>query len=60
MLFSPPMDPENENFEKKLKNTQRYYHFTNLYHDSHMTHSSRDMECDRQNCFVILDNFLPP
>ena len=28
--------------------------------DSHMTYSSWDMECDRQNCFVILGYFLPP
>ena len=30
--FYPPMDPENQNFEKMKKNTWRHYHFTNVYH----------------------------
>ena len=27
---SPPMDPENQNFENMKKSTGRYYHFTNV------------------------------
>ena len=55
---SPPMDPENQNFQKNGKNTWWYYHLTNI-NDSHMIYVYSDMECNKQNFFVILDHFLP-
>ena len=41
---------------KNEKNARRYYHFTHVYH---MMYGSWDMEHDGQNCFFILDHFLP-
>ena len=58
--FYPPMDTENQNFEKILKNTWRYYHFTNVYHKW----QSYDVwflryGVQQTEFFVILDHFLP-
>ena len=58
--FHPSNNPENQNFEK-MKKTTGYViilHLCTKNHD-HMMHVSWDMECDRQNCFVILGHFLP-
>ena len=38
LALLPPMDPENQNFEKmkEKKNAWRYYHLTHVYHKWHM------------------------
>ena len=58
--FSPPMDPENQNFEKmkkKLEDVIILQMFT--INHSHMIYGFSDIESNRQNFFVILDHFLP-
>ena len=32
--FTPPNNPENQNFEKNEKTAHRYYHFTQVYYKS--------------------------
>ena len=56
--FYPPMDPENQNFQKNGKNTWRYYHFTNI-NDSHMIYGSSDMEWNGQNFLTFWTIFCP-
>ena len=59
LLFYPPMDQENQNFENMKKTPLDIVIFqTCTIDDSHMMHGSWDMECNRQNIFVILDCFL--
>ena len=58
--FYPPIDSQNQNFEKTKKNTWRYHHFTNVYHKW----QSYDIwffryEVQQTKIFVILDRFLP-
>ena len=58
--FYPPMDPENQNFEKMNKNTWRYFHFTKVYHKW----QSYDLcflryGVQQTEFFAILDRFLP-
>ena len=57
--FYPTIDPENQNFEKmkKLEDIIILQIFT--INDSHMMYDFSDIECNRQNIFVILDHFLP-
>ena len=58
--FYPPMDPENKNFEKMKKELEEIIilqMFT--INVSHMIYGFSDIECNRQNFFVILDCFLP-
>ena len=58
--FFPPMDPENQNFEKmkkKLEDVIILQMFT--INHSHMIYGFSDIESNRQNFFVILDHFLP-
>ena len=59
--FTPhPMDPENWNFEK-MKKTPKDIIILQMctINNSHMMYGSRDMECNGQNFFVVLDCFLP-
>ena len=45
---------------KNEKNTWRYHHFTQCtINDSHMVYGFWDMQCSRQNFFVILGHCLP-
>ena len=55
--FYPPMDPENQNFEKQKKPEDIFIMCT--INDSHIMYGSWDMECIGQNFFVTLDHFLP-
>ena len=58
--FYPPMDPENQNFDK-MKKTLEDIIILQMFaiNDSHMIYGSSDIECNRQIFFVILDRFLP-
>ena len=49
--FYPPLDPENQNFQKTKKNTWGYYHFT---YDVYMV-----PECDGQNFLSFWKDFCP-
>ena len=55
-----PMDTENQNFEK-MKKTPKDIIILRMciINNSHMMYGSRDMECNGQNFFVVLDCFLP-
>ena len=58
--FYPPVDPENQNFQKMKKALEDVIILQMCtINNSHMMHGSRDMECNGQNFFVILDCFLP-
>ena len=50
--FDSPNNPKNQNFEKNEKHTWIYHHLTQVYknHDQ-MLYCSRDMACDRYNCY---------
>ena len=54
------MDPENQNLEK-MKKTPKDIIILQMctINNSHMIYGSRDMECNGQFFFVILDCFLP-
>ena len=56
----PPMDQENQNFEKMKKNSWRYYHFTKAYH-KWQSYAVRFLRYGVQQTefFVILGHFLP-
>ena len=56
----PPMDPENQTFEK-MKKTLEDIIILQMFtiNDSHMIYGFSDIECNRQIFFVILDCFLP-
>ena len=59
-VFLPPYAPENQNFEKMKKAREDIIilqRFT--INDNHMIYGFSDVECNRQNLFVILDCFLP-
>ena len=57
---SPPTDLENQNFEKMKKRSEDIIILQMCTkNDSHMTYDSWHMECNRQDFFVILDQFLP-
>ena len=58
--FTPPMDPENQNFEnmKIVPGDIIILHMCTI-NDSHMIYGSWGMERDGQNVFVFLDHFLP-
>ena len=61
--FYPPMDPENENFEKKNKTPEDIIILQICtINDSHMMYGSWDKEWNRHIFFIILDRFLllPP
>ena len=55
------MDLENQNFEKMKKKKLEDIIVLQMFtiNDSHMIYGFSDMECNRQNFFVILDHFLP-
>ena len=58
--FYPPMDPENQNFEKikkTLEDTIILQMFT--INDNHMIYGFSDIECNRQIFLVIFNCFLP-
>ena len=57
--FYPPSNLKNQNFEKmkKIPRDIIILHMCTI-NDSHMMYGSWDMECNRQNFFVILDHFL--
>ena len=56
----PPIDPENQNFEKIKKTLEDIIilQMSTINH-SHMIYGFSDIECNRQNIFVILDCSLP-
>ena len=58
--LSPPMDPENQNFEITKKTPEVYFHFTNVYH-KWQSYDLRFLRygVQRTKLFVILDRFLP-
>ena len=56
--FYPPMDPENQNFQKNGQNTWKYYHCTNI-NNNYMMYGSSDMECNRQNFLSFWTIFCP-
>ena len=58
--FYPPKNPKNQNFEK-MKQRPGDINILQMcpINEKHMMYGSWDMECDRQNFFVILDHFLP-
>ena len=58
--FLPPYGPRNQNFEK-MKKTLEDIIILQMFNinNSHMIYGFSDMECNRQNFFVILDGFLP-
>ena len=60
LLFYPTNNPKNENFGKmkKLHGDIIILRRCNIS-DNHMMYGSWDMKHDGQNCFVILDDFLP-
>ena len=55
-----PNNLKNQNFEKMKKTPGdiTILHMCTI-NGNHMMYGSRDMECDGQNFFVILDCFLP-
>ena len=58
--FYPPMDPQNQNFEKikkKLEDIIILQMFT--INDSHMIYGFSDMECNRQNFLPFWTIFCP-
>ena len=59
--FYLPNKPENQNFEKNERNTWRYHHFTQVYHEwqSYDLWSWDMNEVQQTNFFVILGHFLP-
>ena len=58
--FLPPYGLRNQNFEK-MKKTLEDIIILQMFtiNDSHMIYGFSDMECNRQNFFVILDHFVP-
>ena len=56
----PPMDSENQNFQKLKKKLEDIIilHRCNI-NDNHIMYGSWDTKCNRQNFFVILGHFLP-
>ena len=54
LSFYPPMDPENQNFEK-MKKTLEDIIILQMFtiNDSHMIYGFSDMECSRQNFLSI-------
>ena len=52
--FYPPMDPEDQNFEKMKKTLEdKIFQMFNI-NDSHMIYDFLDMDCNRQIFFFIL------
>ena len=64
--FYPPMDPENQNFEKMKKTLEDIIILQMCtINDSHMMYGSWDMECNRENLeffchFRLFIALLPP
>ena len=60
LLFDPPNNPKNQNFEKKIKEAWRYYHFTCVYHKwlSYDVSFLR-YQAQQTKLFVLLGYFLP-
>ena len=58
--FYPPMDPENQNFEK-MKKTLEDIIILQMFtiNDSHMIYGFSDMECNRQNFLSFWTIFCP-
>ena len=61
--FYPPMDPENQNFEK-MKKTLEVIIILQMFtvNDSHMIYGFSDMECIRQNVlsfWTVFCHFTP-
>ena len=58
--FFPPMDPENQNFEK-MKKTLEDIIILQMFtiNDSHMIYGFSDMECNRQNFLSFWTIFCP-
>ena len=59
LLFEPLNNLENENFNIEKKPGDIIILYICTINDNHVMYGSWDMECDRQNFFVILDCFLP-
>ena len=58
--FYPPMDPENQNFEKMKKTPEDIIILQMCtINDSHMMYGSWDMECNRQNFLSFWTVFCP-
>ena len=57
--FYPPKNLKNQNFEKCKNLLKISLFYTCTKNHNHMMYGSWDMECDRQNFFVIMDCFLP-
>ena len=52
-------NPENQKFKKMNRNPgDIILHMSNI-NKNHMMYDYWDMECNRQNFFLILDHFLP-
>ena len=58
--FYPPMDPENQNFEK-MKKTLEDIIILQMFtiNDSHMIYGFSGMECNRQNFLSFWTVFCP-
>ena len=58
--FYPPMDPENQNFEK-MKKTLEDIIILQMFtiNDNHMIYDFSDMECNRQNLLSFWTVFCP-
>ena len=52
--FYPPMDPEDQTFEKMKKTLEDIIFQMFNINDSHMIYVFLDMDCNRQNFFFIL------
>ena len=61
LLFNPPNNPKNQNFEKIKKKKCKVIIILQLRNtnDNHLMYGSWDMECDRQNFLWFWDIFYP-
>ena len=61
LLPAPPMDPGNQNFEKKWKKHLEIFIILKMctINDNHMMHGSQDIEHDRQNFLSLWTIFCP-
>ena len=57
----PPMDPQNQNFEKMKKKSLEDIIVLQVFtiNDSHIIHGFSDMECNRQNLLSFWTVFCP-
>ena len=61
LLPAPPMDPGNQNFEKKWKKHLEIFIILKMctINDNHMMHGSQDIEHDRENFLSLWTIFCP-